>query len=255
MDKVYNKIIDASSIDISLIEEMSKLAFLNNKIPKIIHFCFLDYRNITEKHLKYLKTWFDVLDDSYMFVNWTPELIGPVCEIEEYFLENNKFAFYADYIRCARVYQYGGIYLDCDVNVWKPFDELLGFDYVFDCELDAPYMECAAFMSKKNNRFLEIIKNEYEKKKASDYIKDPKSFLAPTFWCDALNNNGVTVYSHIKTLQEYSEKLSKKSKIAFFTLDTSYLSCPCKRSIWTGINQIPTEKTFCSHMFEGTWSY
>lgn len=254
--EVFERLLQASGQDLSLLESVSQEAERKNRIPKIINFCFLDYRNMTDRHLKYLKTWFEVLDDSWTFVNWTPELIKPVCEVEEYFIENNKFSFYADYVRCARVYRYGGVYLDCDVNVWKPFDPLLDLDYVFDNELDSPYMDCAVFMAKPGNRFLGIAKDAYETKKPFDYVNNPLSFLVTNFWVKALKDKGVTVYpQYIETIDEYSEALSSKNENSLFILDGTYLSCPCRYCSRMGMEVTPTEKTFCSHMFENTWSY
>lgn len=39
-----------------------------------------------------------------------------------------KYAFVADYVRLYALKKYGGIYLDTDVEIVKPFDELLQFD-------------------------------------------------------------------------------------------------------------------------------
>ena len=39
--------------------------------------------------------------------------------------DNKKYAFAADYIRLYALYNYGGIYLDMDVEVLKPYGDLL----------------------------------------------------------------------------------------------------------------------------------
>jgi mannosyltransferase OCH1-like enzyme len=43
--------------------------------------------------------------------------------------ESKKYAFAADYIRLHALYNYGGIYLDTDVEVLKSFDDLLDLPY------------------------------------------------------------------------------------------------------------------------------
>lgn len=54
---------------------------------------------------------------------------------------NRKYAFAADYIRFYALYHHGGIYLDSDVEVLKPFDGFLhhqsfiGYDTVGDFEV------------------------------------------------------------------------------------------------------------------------
>lgn len=254
--EVHKKVMKSSSIDLSQLNSISELACGENKIPKIIHFCFLDYRNITDLHLNYIKTWFEILDDTWTFVNWTPELVEPVCDFERFTIENNKFAFYADYIRCARVYEYGGVYLDCDVRMIKSPEPLLDFDYVFDREFDLGYIECASFMAKRNNRFLGIIKNFYENTTPEEYLKQPRDFLAPRLWPDVLCKNGVTTgLSSTSDLDEYRSFLSLNYNHILYTLDGTYLSCPCKRSNYTGKMNFLREHTFTTHGFENTWSY
>ena len=39
--------------------------------------------------------------------------------------KEKKFAYVSDYARIKALYQYGGIYMDTDVRVYKPFDDLL----------------------------------------------------------------------------------------------------------------------------------
>lgn len=251
--EVYNRIIEASRFDISKLKSISDKS--GNRIPKIVHFCFLDYRNITEKHLNYIKTWFEVLDDSWTFVNWTPELSKPVCEIEEYFIDTNRFAFYSDYIRCAKIYEYGGVYLDCDVKVLKPFDTLLDLDYCLDTVFESNEIEYASFLSKKNQRFFGILKNTYENKTVQDYFERPGIFLAPLFFVKAMTENNIRIdFKSTSEIDEYKTLLSNKDEDVLYTLDGRFLSCSTNKKLK---NPAPHcfEKTFTSHGFETTWSY
>lgn len=56
-----------------------------------------------------------------------------------------KYAFAADYIRFYALYNYGGIYLDSDVEVLKPFDPFLSQPYMLgreslSCNIEAAVM-------------------------------------------------------------------------------------------------------------------
>ncbi len=53
--------------------------------------------------------------------------------------ENRKWAFLSDFVRLLVVYRHGGIYLDTDVEVIKPFDDLL---------------DCQAFYGFENDEFV-----------------------------------------------------------------------------------------------------
>lgn len=105
-------------------------------IPKIIHLCWLSgdpypsnikkcidsmYKNLSGYEIKIqTKDNFDITS-----VRWVKEAF-----------EAKKYAFAADYIRFWSLYNYGGIYLDSDVEVLKSFDEQLqnksfiGFEYL-----------------------------------------------------------------------------------------------------------------------------
>lgn len=40
-------------------------------------------------------------------------------------MENKNWAFVSDYFRLRALYEFGGIYLDTDVEIYKSFDDLL----------------------------------------------------------------------------------------------------------------------------------
>lgn len=94
-------------------------------IPKIIHFCWLSGDPYPPLVLHCINTWKDKLPD-YKIVLWDTSQIDIHSSIwlEEAYLAK-KYAFAADYIRLYALYNYGGIYLDSDVEVLKSFDDLL----------------------------------------------------------------------------------------------------------------------------------
>lgn len=49
-------------------------------------------------------------------------------------IEKKKFALAADYIRLYALYTEGGIYIDTDVKVFRPFDEFLEYDFFSSVE-------------------------------------------------------------------------------------------------------------------------
>lgn len=104
-------------------------------IPKIIHYCWLSGDPIPDDLQKWMATWKRVLPD-YEFILWDKNRfdINSVAWVKEAY-EAKKYAFAADYIRQYAVYTMGGIYMDMDVEVVRPFDELLNRDYMIGAEV------------------------------------------------------------------------------------------------------------------------
>lgn len=94
-------------------------------IPKKIHFCWLGGGKYPERVRQCMESWRRVLP-GYEIVRWDESRfdVNSVPWVREA-IERKKYAFAADYIRHYALYHEGGIYLDTDVEVLKPFDDLL----------------------------------------------------------------------------------------------------------------------------------
>lgn len=98
-------------------------------IPKIIHFCWLSNDPFPEKIQYCIDSWKRKLPD-YEIILWNLEKFNIDSSLWcKQAFSVKKYAFAADYIRCYALYNYGGIYLDSDVEVLKKFDDLLGLPY------------------------------------------------------------------------------------------------------------------------------
>ena len=102
-------------------------------IPKIIHYCWFGNKK-PKKVLKCIESWKSRLPD-YEFKEWNAnnfdvnQLSYTVAAYEA-----RKYAFVSDVARVKALYEYGGIYLDTDVMVYKNFDEILHHKCVFGYE-------------------------------------------------------------------------------------------------------------------------
>lgn len=72
-----------------------------------------------------------------------------------------KWAFISDYFRLMKLYEYGGIYMDTDVKVFKSFDTLLEQDmfvgFIYDCSIGT-----SGIGAKPKHPFIKMILDEYE---------------------------------------------------------------------------------------------
>lgn len=100
-----------------------------NMIPKLIHYCWLSEDPYPKSIKEYIDNW-KILMPDYRFILWDKkqfDLDSSIWVRQAY--DNKKYAFAADYIRLYALYNYGGIYLDTDVEVLKRFDDLLNLPY------------------------------------------------------------------------------------------------------------------------------
>ncbi len=135
-------------------------------IPKIIHLCWLSNENYPTKIKQCIKSWEKYLPE-YKIMLWDTKRFN----LEESIwvkqaFEKKKYAFAADYIRFYALYNYGGIYLDSDVEILKSFDDLLQYPYFMGAE-KAGTIEAAILGAEKGTAWI---------KKCLDYYTD-KPFI------------------------------------------------------------------------------
>ncbi len=103
-------------------------------IPKILHLCWLSGEPFPPEIQKCLDSWKEKLPD-YTVMLWDLSKVDVnICNWTRQAYEKKKYAFVSDYVRFYALYNYGGIYLDSDVEVLKSFDEFLENDFFFGFE-------------------------------------------------------------------------------------------------------------------------
>ena len=94
-------------------------------IPRIIHYCWFGRGNMPESALKCIASWHEQMPD-WEYVLWNEDNFDmsayPYAQ-EAY--NAKKYAFVSDVARLHALALQGGVYLDTDVLVYKPFDSLL----------------------------------------------------------------------------------------------------------------------------------
>ena len=94
-------------------------------IPKVIHYCWFGRGKMPKLANKCIESWKKYLPE-YEIMEWNEDTfdINMNTYVKEAY-ENKKFAFVTDYVRLYAMYNYGGIYMDTDVEVLKPLDQFL----------------------------------------------------------------------------------------------------------------------------------
>jgi mannosyltransferase OCH1-like enzyme len=94
-------------------------------IPKIIHYCWFGEKPLSALANNCIESWTRYLPD-YQLKFWNNEHIDmfDIPYVQEAY-QNKKFAFVTDYVRLYALQQYGGIYMDTDVEVMANLDGFL----------------------------------------------------------------------------------------------------------------------------------
>lgn len=96
-------------------------------IPKIIHHCWFGRAEMPELAQKCIASWHQYMPDwEYRLWNEDNFDINQNAYAKEAY-EARKYAFVSDLVRLWALEREGGIYLDTDVEVFKPFDDMLGY--------------------------------------------------------------------------------------------------------------------------------
>ena len=94
-------------------------------IPKTIHYCWFGYGEMPELAQECIASWHNYMPDwEYKLWNEDNFDVAQIPYAKEAY-EAKKYAFVSDYVRLWALYNEGGLYLDVDFRVYKPFDELL----------------------------------------------------------------------------------------------------------------------------------
>lgn len=141
-------------------------------IPKRIHLCWLSGDPYPAKIGKCLASWKKHLPD-YEVVLWDTKRFDLESSpwVKQAF-EAKKYAFAADYIRFYALYNYGGIYLDSDVEVLRSFDPLLGLPYFAGAET-AGTIEAAVLGAEKGCDWVKQCLDYYE---GRNFVREDGSF-------------------------------------------------------------------------------
>ncbi|KMY51891.1 glycosyltransferase family 32 protein [Peribacillus loiseleuriae] len=139
-----------------------------DRIPKVIHYCWFGRKEKPNIVKKCIESWRKNLSQ-YEIREWNEDSfdIASNSYVREAY-ESGKFAFVSDYVRVHALYRFGGIYLDTDVEVFKPFDDLLHHDSFWGFEQEN-YIATSTIGAAKGNKLIKEFLDSYNEK---SFIKE-----------------------------------------------------------------------------------
>lgn len=118
-------------------------------IVKKIHYCWLGSR-LPDSVRKQVDSWRRLCPD-YEFLEWNDGNVDyPDDPLWKHFCKEKRWGFASDIVRLDKVYQHGGFYLDCDVVMKRPLDQIpfngnhLLMGYMYDCALSCGFFYAPA---------------------------------------------------------------------------------------------------------------
>ncbi|TVY05630.1 glycosyltransferase family 32 protein [Paenibacillus cremeus] len=139
-----------------------------NKIPKIIHYCWFGRKEKPDIVKKCMESW-KRKGPEYEIKEWNEDNFDISCNsyVSEAY-KVGKFAFVSDYVRVFVLYNYGGIYLDTDVEMFKPFDNLLHHDSFWGFEQEN-FIATSTIGATRGNKLIKTFLDSYD---GISFLKD-----------------------------------------------------------------------------------
>ena len=217
-------------------------------IPKIIHYCWLSTDPIPENLQEYLGIWKEKLKD-YEFMLWNFDRfdINSSAWVRESF-ENKKYAFTADFIRLHAIYNYGGVYMDLDVEMLTTFNSFTELRTMIGFEKEGhegDRLEVGVFGAEKKSSWIKSCLSYYENRPFKNKKGELDTKILPLVVKDILLENE---YKLIR-VSTISEALEVTGEFTIPVFGSEYFS---PKSHSTG-KVIVTSNAVCVHHFAGSW--
>jgi mannosyltransferase OCH1-like enzyme len=207
-------------------------------IPKIIHYCWFGGKPMPKDESSYVEGWKKILK-GYEFKLWNEDNFDVhSTAFTEQVSREKRWGFIVDYIRAYVIYNYGGVYMDTDVEVIKPLDSLLDGNICFSGFESKEYINPGSiFAGEKGCAIAKEVMDFYSNyrfingKWPSDMIIGPVSFTNLLLKYGLRQDN---TYQNLKCITVYPSE--------YF----------CPKSFKTGRVNI-TGNTYSIHHYKASW--
>lgn len=134
-------------------------------IPKVIHYCWFGGNELPSSAIKCIDSWKKYCPD-YEIICWTEDNY----DITKYRYTKEayaakKWAFVSDVARLDILYNHGGIYLDTDVEIIKPLDDLLESSGFMGFEDKKQVASGLGMGAEKNSDIIKALLDDYRDKR------------------------------------------------------------------------------------------
>ena len=215
---------------------MEKISKNQNKIPKIIHYCWFGKGEKSILVKKCIESWKRKCPD-YEIIEWNENNFN--INLNKYVYEayiNKKWAFVSDYVRIYALYNNGGIYLDTDVEIIKRTDDFLDNNVFLGFE-SYDKISTGIIGAEKGNVFIKKILDSYNE----------RHFVLENKKCDLTTNVELITKIAVEEGVVLNNTSQKVNGISIYPIETF-----SPKDNETGDINI-TKNTYTIHYFSGSW--
>ena len=131
-------------------------------IPHIIHLCWFGKGKYPQLTQMCIDSWKRNLPD-YQIMVWNEDNFDVnSIEFTKVAYQQKKWAFISDYVRLKALQEYGGVYMDTDLEVIKDFSELLKNDHYVSSTLEGGLITAGFIAAEPNHPYICALKEKYE---------------------------------------------------------------------------------------------
>lgn len=206
-------------------------------IPRIIHYCWFGRGPMPELVLKCIESWHRFMPD-YEYRLWNEDSfdVNSVPYVKEAY-EARKFAFVTDYVRLYALFTEGGIYMDTDVEVLKPYDDLLGL---------------SGFTGYEGSKYLPPVTGTIASEPRNVWVKEQlDSYKGAHFHLPDGTMDTTTNTVRITRIMMAGGFVPNGEKQVYKDMYIFPVDFFCPRQTTGEI--IMTDNTYCDHHFMGSW--
>ena len=208
-------------------------------IPKKIHYCWFGGNPLSNLAQNCIASWKKHCPN-YEYILWNEDNFNVnAIRYTKIAAKEKKWAFVSDYVRAYVIFNFGGIYLDTDVELCRPLDDLLDKSKCFGGFEDNGFVNPGLiFAGEKGSIISKELMDIYASYRLKK-IKGTFNFIPiPEIFSKLLLKHGLKQNNVHQELD------------AFTVYPTEYF---CPKSLHTGLLSI-TDNTYSIHHFNGSWT-
>lgn len=165
-------------------------------IPKVLHYCWFGGAPKPKNIQNCIRSWKKYCPD-YEIIEWNEQNFDVSQSLyTRQAYDARRWAFVADYARLKILYEQGGIYMDTDVELLRPLDDLLAYPAFFGFQHNNEVATGLSFGAEARSPVVKALLDDY----------DSLPFLLPDGSCD-LTPNTYSIHHYHSSWKEKSRAM------------------------------------------------